>query len=144
MTGLSIVQSHQANAREYSEPVRWLGSVNRKCQFISSLELLGATVLAGGRFLSVSGDHDKGRALRWLRSVYQQFHPGVQIHDLAIGDSDNDCAMLEASATALWIRSPVHDFPDLDRGPEHVLYSNAYGPAGWAEGVAKWLPAAET
>ena len=138
MTNLPEDQAIKANQREYSEPVQWLGDEARKAEFISRLQSRGASGLQGGRFLGVSGDCDKGRALAWLRQVYQQSKPGARCHDLAIGDSGNDCAMLEAAETALLVRSPVHKFPVLQRA-DGVLFSTDYGPAGWAEGVARWL-----
>jgi len=110
----------------------------RKQEFIEVLRAGGATVLQGGRFLTVAGDSDKGRALAWLRSAYLQAHGVAACHDLAIGDSGNDCAMLEAAETALLVRSPVHDFPALER-ITGLIHSRDYGPAGWAEGVAHWL-----
>ena len=138
MTGLAPEQATQANAREYSEPVKWLGEEARKSVFLGRLHAAGARVLQGGRFLSVCGDCDKGSALGWLRQVYQQERPGRPCHDLGIGDSGNDCAMLEAAESALVIRSPAHDFPALRRSGG-VVYSDEFGPAGWARGVAGWL-----
>ena len=118
--------------------MQWLGSAARKRDFIAALRAGGATVLQGGRFLTVGGDSDKGRALAWLRDASLQARGAATCHDLAIGDSGNDCAMLEAAATALLVRSPAHDFPVLKRR-SGVIRSSAYGPAGWAEGVAQWL-----
>ena len=138
MTGLSKEQATLANRREYSEPVQWLGSDARRGEFIEALRAGGATVLQGGRFLTVAGDSDKGRALAWLRDASVQARGAATCHDLAAGDSGNDCAMLEAAETALLVRSPVHDFPVLERRTG-VLRSRAYGPAGWAEGVTQWL-----
>jgi mannosyl-3-phosphoglycerate phosphatase family protein len=138
MTGLPEAQAVQANQRGYSEPVLWLGDDAGKTEFIARLRAGGATILQGGRFLAVSGDCDKGRALAWVRQVVQREQPGCSSHDLAVGDSANDCAMLEAAEVAVLVRSPVHDFPILSRS-DGVLYSTAYGPAGWAEGVAHWL-----
>ncbi|MBN7795140.1 HAD-IIB family hydrolase [Parahaliea mediterranea] len=138
LTGLPEARARQANEREYSEPVHWLGRESRKQRFVAALEAAGATVLRGGRFLSVSGDSDKGRALQWLRACYREREPGLPVDDLAAGDGDNDRAMLEAAGTALLVRSPVHDFPQLRRG-SRVIRSRATGPAGWAEGVATWL-----
>jgi len=138
MTGLDKAQAEAANAREYSEPVQWLGSPGRKQAFVERLLQSGAEVLQGGRFLGVSGSCDKGRALVWLRELFQRAHPERVIHDLAVGDSENDVAMLEAAETALVVRSPVHDFPSLQR-TQGVMYSTGFGPAGWAEGVARWL-----
>lgn len=138
MTGLSLNEAAQANQREYSEPVEWLGTPARREEFVKALRERGAFVLQGGRFLTLTGDCDKGRALSWLRDIYRQAHPGRVCHELAIGDSGNDCAMLEVAETALLVRSPVHDFPALTR-QEGVLRSTGYGPAGWAEGVELWL-----
>jgi len=138
MTGLSPERAAEADRREYSEPVQWLGSETRRRLFVGRLAEAGATVLEGGRFLSVSGDCDKGRALEWLRDAYRHFHGGLPCHDLAAGDSGNDTAMLEVAETALVIRSPVHDPPPLRR-LQGVIYSRDFGPAGWAEGVAHWL-----
>jgi mannosyl-3-phosphoglycerate phosphatase family protein len=138
MTNLPEERALEANQRGYSEPVQWLGDEARKAEFISRLQASGASVLQGGRFLAVSGDCDKGQALAWLRQVYLRSEPGALCHDLAIGDSGNDCAMLEAAETALLVRSPVHPFPDLQRA-SGVMFSTDYGPAGWAEGVARWL-----
>ena len=143
MTGLSREQAALANRREYSEPVQWLGSDARRREFIAALRAGGATVLQGGRFLTVAGDSDKGRALAWLRDASLRAHGAAACHDLAIGDSGNDRAMLEAAETALLVRSPVHDFPVLERRAG-IIRSREYGPAGWAEGVARWLRQLQT
>ncbi|GAB3281474.1 HAD-IIB family hydrolase [Parahaliea aestuarii] len=133
LTGLPEARARQANQREYSEPVHWIGRESRRQRFQADLEAAGATVLQGGRFLAVSGNTDKGRALRWLRACFSG-----PVQDLAAGDSGNDCAMLEAAATALLVRSPAHAFPALRR-VDGVIQSRAFGPAGWAEGVSRWL-----
>lgn len=138
MTNLPETKAAEANQREYSEPVKWLGTPQRKEHFLACLREGGASVLQGGRFMAVSGDCDKGRALAWLRQLYQESSPSQHWHDLAAGDSANDCAMLEAAESALVIRSTVHDYPVLHR-TQGVYYSRDYGPAGWAEGVARWL-----
>ena len=138
MTNLPADTAELANQRDYSEPVLWMGSAQRRQAFISALQSRGASVLQGGRFLGVSGDCDKGRAVAWLRAAYQQDTGRGECHDLAIGDSGNDCAMLEVVETALLVRSPAHDFPPLQRH-QGIIRSRDFGPAGWAEGVAQWL-----
>jgi len=138
MTKLPADRAELANQREYSEPVLWQGSARRRQAFIDALQAGGASVLQGGRFLSVSGDCDKGRALAWLRAVYLQAAGQQLCHDLAIGDSGNDCAMLEVAEWALLVRSPAHEFPPVERR-ERLIRSRDFGPAGWAEGVAQWL-----
>ena len=135
---MSEAAAEDANRRDYSEPVQWLGNSERREAFLARLREAGANPLQGGRFISVSGDCDKGVALTWLRGVYQDAFPDRPCHDIAIGDSRNDCAMLEAAETALLVRSTVHEFPVLQR-QQGVMRSQALGPAGWAEGVARWL-----
>ncbi len=136
MTGLTLAQARLANQRAYSEPVQWLGSAERKLGFLAALRDLGAEPLEGGRFISVSGRCDKGRALRWLQSQYAVFFGARQ--SLAIGDSGNDVTMLEAADEALVIRSPAHEPPSLSR-PQGVFISAETGPDGWATGVRDWL-----
>ena len=140
MTGLSAAEAALANQREFSEPVQWRGSEQRKREFVAALRKRGACAQQGGRFLTLSGDCDKGRALRWLRELYAQQNKGVEICDIAVGDSGNDVAMLEAAQAALVVRSPVHAYPELQRS-EGVIYSAGFGPEGWAEGVGQWLRA---
>ncbi len=137
-TGLSESRARQAGDREYSEPVQWLGAAADKQRFIAELERAGATVLQGGRFLSVSGPTDKGRALSWLRQCYLEQPAVTEVIDLAAGDSGNDVAMLEVADTALLVRSPSHEFPVLKRSTG-VIRSTLEGPGGWAEGVTCWL-----
>ena len=98
----------------------------------------GANILQGGRFLHISGHCDKGSALRWLSAQYQQEDPQKEVLTIALGDSNNDNAMLEEATIAAQIRSPVHDFPRLKR-KDHIYQSRQYGPAGWAESLHKIL-----
>ncbi|MEM1113696.1 MAG: HAD-IIB family hydrolase [Pseudomonadota bacterium] len=139
LTGLDLASAALANDRDYSEPVKWLGSAERKAAFIARLAELGAIATQGGRFLSVAGAADKGAALLWLRSAYQHALGLAHLPDIAAGDSPNDRAMLEQAETALVVRSPHHDYPSLVRSEAATIYSQAYGPEGWAEGLAQWL-----
>ena len=137
-TGLDRASAALANQRNYSEPVSFRGEVSREAAFVGALRAAGANVLKGGRFWSVAGDCDKGRALVWLRDVLAGALGVDTVADLAVGDSQNDSAMLEAATTALLVRSPVHDFPALTR-TTGVIHSVQCGPQGWAEGVGRWL-----
>lgn len=136
LTGLSIEQATMAKQRQYGEPLNWLGSKQVLAEFIIHMQKLGANILQGGRFVHVSGHADKGQAQRWLAKQYHENNPAEEIQTIALGDSDNDSAMLETATIAVQIRSPVHDFPQLKR--QHDVYqSQQYGPAGWAECLQK-------
>ena len=137
LTGLKLDQAANAALREYGEPIHWQGSDKRRQKFIHKLEQAGGTLLQGGRFLHFSGDCNKGSALLWLQQQYRS-HYGIPTTSLAIGDSNNDIAMLEAADIALTIRSPSHSPPTLKR-QQHSYISEGVGPLGWDNGVRKIL-----
>lgn len=140
MTGLNVHAAARAARRQYGEPVAWQGNGNLKQQFINELQEAGARILEGGRFMHVSGDCDKGTALHWLARVYQAADPDKTMVSLAIGDSQNDQAMLEQADYALLIRSPVHPLPSVNR-EKNLTVSTHTGPKGWAEGVNQIIDA---
>ncbi len=138
LTGLDRDAARLANQRDYSEPVAWHGDEARKASFVAALQAQGASVLQGGRFLSISGDCDKGRALKSLTKLFRRNQPDTRFITLAIGDSNNDIAMLESADSALIIKSDNHPSPQLNR-QTGVIYSSLTGPDGWREGVMAWL-----
>jgi mannosyl-3-phosphoglycerate phosphatase family protein len=134
LTGLDDKSSNRASRRLYGEPVVWKGSADEKKLFISELKGMGANVLQGGRFIHVSGECDKGQAMLWLVDVFKRNKPEVPVTSVAIGDSQNDVAMLEVADIALLIRSPAHPLPELERNNK-IYISEYLGPEGWAQGV---------
>ncbi len=137
LTGLSIDDAALAAKREFGEPLQWRGDEDLKPRLIEALESKGARVLQGGRFLHVAGDWDKGRALNWLADFLAKTQ-GQRPTTVALGDSHNDVAMLDAADYAVVIRSPVHEPPALSR-KKNVLITEHTGPRGWAEGVEQTL-----
>lgn len=140
ITGLSIEDAQMAKQRQFGEPLHWLGTDELKVEFIEHMQTLGVTLLEGGRFLHVSGHCDKGVAQAWLAEQYlsnnglgvQNEPEALQVLTIALGDGKNDSAMLEQASIAVQIRSPVHDFPHLQR-TNNLYQSKQVGPAGWAE-----------
>ena len=133
LTGLSLEDARLSATRDYSEPVSWQGTEERKSEFITALQNSGVHILQGGRFIHLSGNCDKGQALKWLA---KQFDGSTLT--IAIGDSQNDIAMLEVADEALLIPSPVHALPSLNR-TAGFRSGEGYGPIGWAEGVTAIL-----
>ena len=130
VTNLDEAQSGLALERYFSEPLIWHDSEQKLSEFASALALHGLHLLHGGRFVHVIGNRDKGRAMRWLcERCWGQADNGVVT--IALGDSDNDVAMLEASDYPIVIRSPVHPPPPIKH--VSVRISNHIGPAGWTE-----------
>ena len=138
-TGLSLDEASRAKQREFGEPLKWLGDACTKQAFIQQMHLIGAGILEGGRYIHISGDCDKGKALQWSSDFLAKYN-SRPMQSIAAGDSGNDIAMLESADYALLVKSPVHDFPQLKRAQASSLYfSNALGPSGWNEGIRYYL-----
>jgi mannosyl-3-phosphoglycerate phosphatase len=131
-TGLSSEQASLAATRRYGEPILWMGSDNSKSKFIQAIKELGATPLQGGRFLHLSGHCDKGKALTWLTTQFQKKRDMRRYTSIALGDGQNDVAMLEAADIAVRILSPTHTPPILSK-QTNVYTSQSYGPCGWSQ-----------
>ncbi|XQW85236.1 HAD-IIB family hydrolase [Thalassotalea piscium] len=138
LTGLSKEKAVQAKTRLFGEPLHWKGSDSDKERFIKLLCDLGVNVLQGGRFLHVSGYCDKGQAMIWLAECYREHYESSEIVTIALGDGDNDIAMLEAANIAVQVRSPVNDFPILKRQIS-TIQTQECGPQGWAESLQQLL-----
>lgn len=131
-TGLTVDAATRASERQYGEPVLWQGSETEKARFVTELRLKGARPLQGGRFVHISGECDKGAALQWMKSEFHRQYPDRECVCIALGDGENDVAMLEAADIAVLIRSPSHKFPKILK-ETNVYTSRKEGPAGWSE-----------
>ena len=135
-TGLDAESATLASDRQFGEPVLWLGDEDEKEAFIKALKDKGVSPLEGGRFIHVSGDSDKGRALQWLADEYKnQFK--TEVKTVALGDGKNDIAMLEAADISVRILSPANPPPTVKK--ESVYTSTLTGPEGWSEMLTKLL-----
>lgn len=140
MTGLALEEARLASQREYGEPLKWLRGDREFSQFEEYIHSRQGTLLKGGRFVHLSGDCNKGAALVWLLQKYQQKNHNQQIVCIALGDSQNDVAMLSVADYAVVIRSPEHDFPVIDsKAEQQIYYTDNEGPKGWQEGVSHVL-----
>jgi mannosyl-3-phosphoglycerate phosphatase len=133
-TGLTPEQAARARQRQYSEPLLWQDSPEKLHIFREQLAGQGLTLLRGGRFYHVLGQTDKGHALRILRNAYSNTpaYQGLDIRSIALGDSHNDLAMLQAADMAVLIRSPAHRLPEHSFNTP-LLISTHNGPRGWSE-----------
>jgi len=131
-TGLSMTAARRAQNRQFSEPLIWQDSDDALQRFRQALADKGLSTLRGGRFLHVLGDTDKGKALTAIKAVYNQ--TSATVVAIALGDGDNDIAMLQAADYPVLIRSPAHALPELVT-TRPVTISDQTGPAGWADSI---------
>jgi mannosyl-3-phosphoglycerate phosphatase len=134
LTGLSLPAAKRAKQRQFAEPLHWVGSAQDKRAFIEKLTKAGAHLVSGGRFLHIGDDCNKGQALKWLTAQYCKQYPNSVMSTIALGDGENDTAMLEVADHAVQILSPAHNFPTLSRR-DNVTQTLHYGPKGWAMAI---------
>jgi len=146
MTGLSYENAQQSLIRHYTEPVKWLGNSTQKQAFIDFVNSQGIYTLQGGRFIHLMGDTDKGKALNNIKKKYIKYYNQVNtthgcttidINTVALGDSHNDIAMLQAADIAIVIRSPHYPAPEFEH--PHKIISDSYGPKGWHECIQQLI-----
>lgn len=135
-TGLSLAAAEMAMQRRFGEPLQWLGDKQSQREFANIMQSAGATVLQGGRFMHICGDTDKGKALTWLTKIFGRECPEQTYKTVALGDSGNDTAMLEAADVGVQIKSHSHEFPTINK-KENIYRSTLYGPEGWSECLEK-------
>lgn len=136
-TGLSESEAEQANTREFSEPLIWQDSAHQLRKFEALIANHGLRLLRGGRFVHVIGACDKGKCLQWFRECYRRSDNSIP-RFVALGDSQNDVAMLNAADIAVIVRSSHHEPPDLEK-QSSVIITEETGPQGWADALTQIL-----
>jgi mannosyl-3-phosphoglycerate phosphatase len=131
-TGLTLDQASLAAAREFDEPFLLAagGSSIPPC-LTREAEARGLRVTRGGRFLHLTGETDKGVAVRALLGLLPD--NGVSI---GLGDSRNDLEMLQAVDRAVIVPRPDgRPDPALAAALPEATIAPAPGPAGWNDAI---------
>ena len=136
-TGLSETEALLAATREYSEPLIWQDSARQLHSFGALIANHGLRLLKGGRFVHVIGACDKGQCLRWLKERFTNSF-GKRPPFVALGDSHNDVAMLNAADIAVIVRSSQHEPPVLEK-QSSIITTEDFGPQGWADALTQIL-----
>lgn len=138
--GLSNAEAGLAMQREYDEPFLLPGedpgAVERLRLTFQERRL---NVSRGGRFFHLSGDTDKGLAVRILTHLFQD--GGHLFETVGLGDSPNDIPMLSSVEHRYLVMRPggFHDPEVLAQGLPGLQAVKAEGPAGWNQAVLDLL-----
>ncbi|OGS98827.1 MAG: hypothetical protein A3K04_10535, partial [Gallionellales bacterium RBG_16_56_9] len=133
LTGLSPDEAVLARQRDFDEPFVFEGLPDES--FLRAIEASGLC-WTQGRIFHIMGNHDKGRAVNILMSLYRQQYGSVA--SIGLGDSLNDLPMLMEVDHPVLVRHEDGSF-DARIAIPRLLKTKLPGPAGWNETVMQLL-----
>jgi mannosyl-3-phosphoglycerate phosphatase len=133
--GLPFEQAALARSREYDEPFEVLDP-DRETALALEIARLGRRHARGGRFHHITGNNDKGAAVRLLIELYRR--RAGELNTIGLGDALNDVEMLNAVDRPVLIRSPLVE--RLRAAVPHGRVTALEGPAGWNEAILQMTP----
>ena len=136
-SGLSIIQSQRSLARLATEPFLWEESESLRLEFADQLSIQGIRMLRGGRFWHLMGASDKADGSASVLEYYQQLEPDTEWQVIALGDSANDTAMLEAADIAVVI--PHSDGTHISPKAPRVVHAPFPATKGWNAAILSLL-----
>lgn len=133
-TGLSYEAAEKAMERDTTEPIHWNCSEDEWQAFLAAMEPHGVKALRGGRFIHLMGQVDKVQGMQLVAERYKLAEPDTEWLVVAVGDSANDKAMLEAVDVAVVI--PHSDGPRVDPNNFHRVDAAHPGSRGWGDAIS--------
>ncbi|APV44384.1 mannosyl-3-phosphoglycerate synthase [Dehalogenimonas formicexedens] len=131
-TGLGLKAAAAAKQREYSETLKIHGSRQAVEYLLNEVKKSGLSYAFGGRFYTITGGNDKGKAVKVLTELYK-LNRG-QVYTVGIGDSENDAKMLAAVDRPILVQNrelrwAKFKLPSLN-------FARGVGPEGWNNALA--------
>jgi len=132
LTGLSLREAGLAKKREFDEPFLLKDpSVLETIQDMARAS--GMKITRGGRFFHLTGDNDKGKAVRLLQRIYAEAE-GCPAKSIGLGDSLNDLPLLGAVDFPVLVQKPGGLYDSSIR-LRHLVFAPGEGPLGWCAAV---------
>ena len=133
LTGLSESGAALARQRDFEEAFIFEGAPDEN--FLRAIETAGLN-WTQGRIFHIMGNHDKGRAVKMLMSLYERQYGAIA--SIGLGDSLNDLPMLEAVDRPVLVRHQDGSCDTRITVPG-LMRTRLPGPAGWNEAVRQLL-----
>lgn len=138
--GLSHTEAELAMKRDYDEPFLLPGDDPAAVERVTlAFQARWLNVSRGGRFFHLSGNTDKGLAVRILTHLFQE--GGHAFETVGLGDSPNDIPMLASVEHRFLVMRPggFHDPEVLGQGLSGLHVVAGEGPIGWNRAILDLL-----
>ncbi|MEA2054507.1 MAG: mannosyl-3-phosphoglycerate phosphatase [Candidatus Thermoplasmatota archaeon] len=134
-SGLTFELAIYAKKREYDETLKLDGPQETIDRILKKIEECDLNWTHGGRYYSVMGENDKGRAVEILSELFKQKY-GI-IKTIGIGDSLSDLSMLEIADEPYLVQKPGNVWENIEL--QNLTRVEGVGPEGWNIVVKKLL-----
>ena len=104
----------------------------------SLAERQNLTITRSSRFYHLSGQHDKGAAVKTLVSLYQENEPGEWL-SVGLGDSLNDFSLLQAVDIPCLVQQTHRKYEQEIVDKLSPRLSTKTAPQGWVELIMQIL-----
>lgn len=131
LTGLDVKSARLAKKREYEETLNLKGTEPEIKFILNKIDEAGLKWSKGGRFYSISGRSDKGKATRIVIKLFER--KLGQIKTIGIGDSLNDVAMLSEVDFPVLVQKPGNCWEEIDL--QNLYRVSGVGPQGWIRAI---------
>lgn len=132
LTGLSYDEAARAKKREYNEPFVVVDPT-ANLDIIREIAETAGMSITRGRFFHLTGDNDKGRAVRILEEIYAGAN-GIAPRTIGLGDSPNDLPLLENVDFPVLVQKPGGRYEPSIR-MDNLILAPGEGPVGWCAAV---------
>ena len=129
---IPVEQAVLAKQRYYDEPFEVI-DLERAEELETAIAAQGMKSVRGGRFQHVSGQHDKGCAVRLLTGLFRR-RAGGHVTSIGLGDSPNDIPLLLAVDIPVVVGSAADAAEILPQVP-NARVADREGPGGWSDAV---------
>ena len=132
LTGLSREEAARAKKREYDEPFL-LDDPATHLEIIRKTAESSGLSITQGRFFHLTGDNDKGRAVRLVKDIYSRAGE-IAPWTIGLGDSPNDLPLLENVDFPVLVQKPGERYEPSIR-LDKLIFAPGEGPVGWSAAV---------
>lgn len=133
LTGLNLHQAELAKMRNHDEPFIIIDEDTAKLSSLrNEIEKQGYRYTSGGYLHHITGDFDKGKAVKLLMDVYRNLNPDIKF--AGIGDGPNDRPLLKIADYPFLVRKPDNSY-DTEIVFDGLTVTKGIGPYGFAEAV---------